>query len=136
MDVSAINNASSLEWSILIPQLGVGGIFFLSFMFLLKWFLKSHEKLLDSSKEERANYQTAIQGFLKSLEQINILSNEYHKQTTEAHNYQRTEHEKIIDGLNTVISNSKSQGECLEKIKSNLDEQGKVLVRINGYKHD
>lgn len=136
MDATTVSSVSNLEWSTLIPQLGVRGIFFLSFMFLLKWFLKSHEKLLDNSKEERANYQTAIQGFLKSLEQMNILSNEYHKQTTEAHNYQRVEHEKIIDGLNTVISNSKSQGECLERIKSNLDEQGKVLVRINGYKHD
>jgi len=136
MDVSTASSVASVDWLTIISQVGFGGIIFGAFMFLLKWVLKTQEKILDNSKEERATSQSVVQGFLKTLEQINITSNEYHKQSTEAHAYQRAEHEKIMDGLNNVCVTTRQHAECLEKIKQNLDEQGKVLLRINGYKHD
>jgi hypothetical protein len=134
--ISALTAANEVQWNALIPQLGFGGVIFVAFMFLLKWVLKTQDKVLDNSKEERATSQLVVQGFLKTLEQMNIQSSESHKQVTEAHNYQRAEHEKLMESLSEVCFTSKQNSDCLEKIKNNLDEQGKVLVRINGFKHD
>ena len=134
--MSAITAANDIQWNALIPQLGFGGVIFVAFMFLLKWVLKTQDKVLDNSKEERVTNQLVVQGFLKQLEQMNIQSSESHKQTTEAHNYQRGEHEKFMDEMSNVIFMTKQNSDCLIKIKDNLDEQGKVLLRINGYKHD
>jgi len=131
---TTVSNAA-VEWGTLIPQLGFGGVVFVAFMFLLKWVLKTQEKILDNSKQERDTSQSVVQGFLKTLEQMNIQFNESHKQVTEAHNYQRSEHEKMIESLNNVCMYTKQNSDCLEKIKDNLEEQGRVLVRINGTKN-
>lgn len=124
------------EWADLFTQLGFGSIIFVAFMFLLKWVLKTQEKILDNSKEERATSLIVVQGFLKTLEQISIQSNEFHKQVTEAHAYQRNEHEKMLEGLNNLCTNTQQNSICLNKIQDNLQEQGKILSRINGYQHD
>lgn len=130
------SNLVATEWATLIPQVGFGGIIFVAFMFLLRWVLKTQEIILTNAKDERAASQIVIQGYLKVLEQMSIQSNEFHKQVTEAHNYQRNEHEKMLEGLNNVCITTQQHRECLEKIKSNLEEQGKVLVRINGLRHE
>jgi len=130
------SQAVDVDWGTLIPQLGFGGVIFLAFMFLLKWVLKTQEKILDNAKEERASGQVVISGYLKAIEQMNVQSSEFHKQVTEAHSFQRHEHEKLIEGINNVCMIAKQNSEVLNKIKENLDEQGKVLARINGYKHD
>jgi len=139
--VDGISTAQSLpslsqEWTILIPQLGFGGVIFTAFMFLLKWVLKTQEKILDNSKEERVGTHLVQQGFLKTLEQLNIQSCEFHKQVQDSHSFQRSEHDKMLDGLNNICIVTKQHAECLDKIQRNLDEQGRVLVRINGYKHE
>lgn len=133
---ATVTQVSSADWATLIPQIGFGGVIFTAFMFLLKWVLKTQEKILDNSKEERVTSQSVVQGFLKTLEQMNIQFSESHKQTAEAHNYQRTEHDKMLEGLNNVCLVTKQHADCLEKIKDNLDEQGKILVRINGFKKE
>jgi len=132
--VTTISNGTELMK--IIPQLGVGGLFFVAFMFLLKWVLKTQEKILDSSKEERCTSQTVIQGFLKILEQMSMQITENQKQVTEAHNYQRAEHQKMIEELNMICLISQQHENCLEKVKDNLEEQGRVLARINGLKRE
>lgn len=127
---------TSGEIPYLITQYGLGGLIFAAFMFLLKWVLKQQEKILDGSKDERMQSQTVIQGYQKTLDQMNIQSGEFHKQVTEAHNYQRNEHEKMLEGLNNVCLVTRQHADCLTKIKDNLDEQGKALARINGYQHN
>lgn len=135
MDPTSTNIVNN-EIGVLIHQLGFGGLIFTAFMFLLKWVLKTQEKILDNAREERVSAQKVNEGYLKTIEQINIQSGEFHKQVTEAHNYQRTEHEKILEGLNKACLMNQQYGDCLEKIKDSLVEQGRVMARINGYKKE
>ncbi len=119
----------------LFKNYGFTSLFFIAFMFLLKWVLKTQEKILDTAKEERAYSQMVIQGFLKTIEQMNIQSNEFHRQVTEAHSYQRNEHNKVIEGLSNITAITQKYTSCLENIKCNLEEQYKILLHINEYKH-
>jgi len=135
MDPTAVTTVG-IDWVTLIPQVGFGGIIFAAFMFLLKWVLKTQEKILDNSKEERDASQSVIQGYLKALEQMNVQVSDNHKQVTEAHGYQRAEHEKMLQGLDNVCFISEQNAKCLEKIKDNLEEQGKALARINGIRSE
>ena len=118
----------------IITQFGFAGLIFIAFMFLLKWVLKTQEKILTDAKEERASWQTVMNNFQKNIETTSVQASEFHKQVTEAHSYQREEHNKILEGLNNVCNGIKGHTDCLDKMKENLEEQGKTLARINGYK--
>lgn len=135
--------ASGMPVGDIITQFGFAGLIFIAFMFLLKWVLKHQDnilasqlKILDDSKTERANWQTIMIGYQKTIEQTSAQASEFHKQVTEAHNYQREEHAKTLEGLNTLCITVRESKDCLNQIKENLGEQGKVLARINGFKNE
>ena len=136
MDPTTAIQATHVDWGTVISQLGFGGVIFAAFMVLLRWVLRTQEKILDSSREERVTAQLVNHGYLKSIEQMNIQSSEFHKQVTDAHTFQRSEHEKMLEGLNKVCIINQQHSDCLEKVKENLEEQGKALLRINGFKKE
>ena len=126
----------SSDWPQFLEQFGAASLIFAAFMFLLRWVLKTQDKILDDAKEERKLSQDVMISYQKTLEQMNMQAGELHRQVTEAHAYQRSEHEKMIEGISSICTLSQQHGKCLEQITHNLDEQGKILLRINGDKHD
>lgn len=117
----------------ILTQFGIAGLLFVAFMFLLKWVLKTQDKILADAKEERTTWQNVISNYQAAITQISVQSSEFHKQVSDAHTFQRGEHEKIINGLNTVCINAQKHTDVLDQIKENLEEQGQVLLRINGH---
>ncbi len=71
----------------------------------------------------------------KVIDDMTSQSREFQNQVRDAHNYQREEHKEQIKVLNQIDTNAQARGRALEKICGNLEEQGKVLTRINGEKH-
>lgn len=125
-----------IEIGKIITQFGFSGLIFAAFMVLLKWVLKQQEKILENAKEERITSQKMIQSFQISIEQLSTSNKESHSAMAEANKYQREEHIKMMEGLNDICNVSSSNAKCVEKVKENLEEQGRILTRINGYKKE
>ena len=100
------------EWT-WIKDLGVAGLIFIPFLFLLRWVLAEMKLILEREFTERNQWAGIIRGFQDSINEHTAQAKIFSEGVVEAHRFQRAEHEKMID---------------------NLDEQGKVLARINGYK--
>ncbi len=97
--------------------------------------LKTNDKTLQMAMDAQEKWQKAIDGTTAAIAQIR-------EETKSAHGYQREEHLKIVDNqmkitqhLAVMNENAEKRGDVLGKICDNLDEQGKVLTRINGEKH-
>lgn len=123
----------------ILTQFGVAGLIFLAFMFLLKWVLKTQDriienqvKVLEAADRERIAWQLVISTLKDSIIQYNtnlteraIEFREAGKVAREQHNKQLEQHQLQIDALDTL-------NKVLEQCRNNLEEQGKVLARING----
>jgi hypothetical protein len=125
-----------LEIGKIITQFGFAGLIFVAFMFLLKWVLKQQETILEDSKAEREISNKTIQTFQISIAELSATNKDSHDAIGEAHKYQRDEHIKMMEGLNNITNAATNNTNCLEKIKENLQEQGNILVRINGFKKE
>ncbi len=94
----------------IIGKYGVGALVIIvlcviSFL-IIRHILKQSDKILDSAMVANEKWQ-------KAIDEHTAQAREFHNVVNQAHEYQRKEHERMI---------------------TNLDEQAKILVRINGYK--
>lgn len=104
-----------MNWLTLFKEFGLigvifGAIFTLLF-FIVKWTLSTTKDILNQAASERKVWQEIVVKLNSTMDNQVLRAQEFYNQTNEAHKYQRSEHEKMID---------------------NLQEQGKVLARING----
>ena len=90
----------------------IGTLFFILWRMLV-WVMKWVDKQSEQHNAERTVWAKVLENLNQSILLHNQGSIEARRTTEEAHKFQRTEHEKMIN---------------------NLDEQAKVLARINGYK--
>lgn len=107
-----------MELAALVKEFGLGialsiGIF-MAFFYLLKWVLKTQEKILDHAAEERKSWQLLFDKNNRAIDEHIIQSRTAHETTSEAHKFQREEHSKLAEQLNEITS---------------------ALGRINGFKH-
>jgi hypothetical protein len=119
----------------LVTQFGVAGLIFIAFMFLLKWVLKTQDKILTDAKEERGTHLELLRGFTRILETIMATSQNFQQQVTEAHGYQRAEHKEIMENQTKTCANLIELNKTCEELLDGAREQSKILMRINGEKH-
>jgi hypothetical protein len=131
----------------LITQFGVAGLIFAAFMFLLKWVLKTQDRILSDAKEERLVAIENMRIFQKNIEQINENWRKEQEQSNQYIDHARAEHNKIMESTTNacnhliefrkeMIDVNDARRREHERIIANLDEQTKILVRINGFKHE
>lgn len=127
----------------LISELGVtavvvGAVLFASWK-LLNWGKAIVDNAMTQLERERDRSAEVYSKMSKAIDEHTAQAREFHVEVRNAHVYQREEHCKLIDGMSSVCSEIKICGENTqrehERIIENLDEQHKVLLRINGEKH-
>ena len=96
---------------------------------IVKHVLKSQDKILDMATIQN-------EGWMKAIGEHSSQAREFHSSVIEAHKYQREEHKDANDKLIQQVTMTISMLKLIEKISNNLDEQGKTLLRINGYTHE
>lgn len=89
---------------------------------LLSWGKSIVDSVMEQAKQERVKFTEAIDKLNRSIENHSNDATYRHQIVNDAHSFQREEHMKMIESLGKLIANS--------------EEQGKVLLRINGYKHE
>jgi len=151
-----------------VDKFGFGILMFVLLVMVIGYILRQQAKILADANKERENWQKIIelerQATIDSMSQItralethNSRAKEYHKQIRDAHNFQREEHIKIMDGLNRVVETlgvMKAQMEsnferfkmehknrenesgqvlaALRELTKNCQEHTRTLARING----
>jgi len=131
----------------LISQFGIAGLMFGGFMFLLKWVLKLKEKILADAKEERTNFLEIIRNFQRSMDKVNELWSQEQTQSDQYIEHARREHQKMIEVATQcckeMVEFRKENAERAilfrqehDKMIAHLEEQYKVLLKINGEKHE
>lgn len=132
----------SVNWEI-VGQWGFGLLFFVAFMFLLKWVLKTQSEILKNAKEEREQWQKVISKFNSELEAHSSDAREYHRQVAEAHRYQREEHKDMIGVLGAIkngieigqVHRSEEHQTIIDtsrQLMTNCVECSKAIARIGG----
>ena len=112
---------------------------------LLKWGKDLVDKSMVQLEAERVRGAATYDKMSKALDEHTAQAKEFHAEVRNAHVYQREEHNKIIEGITVICAemrqcSEKSQWEATarqkehEKIIANLEEQYKVLLRMNGEK--
>jgi len=93
---------------------------FLLVMFV-KFFLSQWDKILmretdilKCAREERQQFQVTLDGYLSTLKEHSTDARNRYKSTDEAHRYQREEHIKMTETLNTMCANIKLGNQSLE----------------------
>jgi hypothetical protein len=81
--------------------------------------MAQQEAILKQHAVERMTYATMWENMSSSLNNHSAASQSFHESVCQAHNYQREEHAKIMEGL--------------MKVNAGLDQTEKALGRINGY---
>lgn len=130
----------------LTAQFGFAGLIFLAFMFLLRTTLKLKEKILNDAKEERIQWVALIQQFQKTLDTQGSDYRQYMLTITGAFNRFQDDHKTMFEIMEQCCLGLKElrkqfDDACInrqhehERMIDILDEQQKVLARINGYKH-
>jgi HSP90 family molecular chaperone len=99
----------------LFRDIGIVAVVAMPLFFLIKWIAEEFKADLKRSADERAKWQEIINGFQRELQAHTLNAASFHEQVTEAHRFQREEHEKLM---------------------SQMDEVSKTLLRINGYKDE
>jgi len=95
---------------------------------VVKHVLKAQDKILDMAT-------TQNEGWMRAIEEHSSQAREFHSSVIEAHKYQREEHKETNDKLIEQAVVTADMLKLIEKISTNLEEQGKTLLRINGYTH-
>jgi len=96
---------------------------------VVKHVLKSQDKILDMATVQNEGWQ-------KAITEHTAQSKQFHDSVVEAHKYQRDEHKEANGKLIEQSVTTANMLKLIEKISTNLDEQGKILLRINGYTHE
>lgn len=91
------------------------GAIILLLWFIVKWVLEHTKELLAQQAKERECWATIIEKHNEALQKIVSSIDKHDEKAEERGRYVRSEHEKMM---------------------SNLEEQGKVLARINGFKKE
>jgi hypothetical protein len=88
-----------LSW---IEKLGMTGLIFVPFFFLLKWVLAEVSKILIREHEERKAWSDIIKGFQECINEHTASAKTFHDQVSEAHKFQREEHKEMIMALGRI----------------------------------
>ena len=108
----------------------VGLIFVVGFLgWLIRYILRTNEKREQKLSEFLTNDLRHL------TEGLNILTTNitnFSNSTNEAQKYQREEHNKIIENSLNICSTLKNNTDCLDKVRENIEEQTKILAKING----
>jgi len=110
MDIESISKV--------IANFGFGTIAMAAILFaawkLLEWGKGIVDTAMQQVETERIRSAEVYKKFSEAIEEHTSQAREFHMEVKNAHGYQREEHTKMIE---------------------NLDEQYKILLRINGEKH-
>lgn len=79
----------------------IGILFFILWRILI-WVMKWVDKQADQHQKERADWLAIMNGVKSSIDLHNQSSMEARRQQSEAHEYQRKEHEKMIETLSRI----------------------------------
>lgn len=96
----------------------VGGNIFLLFL-VVKWTLATTRDILNQAAKERESW-------VKALTDHTIQAQRFHDSITEAHNYQRQEHQKLAE-------NQANGSQSIALVCQALGQVESALGRINGY---
>jgi len=133
-----------------ISELGFGAVAMSAVIFaswkLMVWGKDIVDKAMVQLERERERSSEVYTKLSRAIDDHTSQAKEFHMEVRNAHGYQRDEHNKIMDGVVTVCSelkrcsdqqqdNADQRQKEHEKMITNLDEQYKVLLRINGEKH-
>ncbi|MFC1709711.1 hypothetical protein ACFL2J_06630 [Candidatus Omnitrophota bacterium] len=152
----------------LVDQYGIGValtiVVSVIMVMLIKFVLKqwtvimvSQQGILDQAAKERQGFQSIQDGYLSTLKDMAGEIRHKFKETGDAHRYQRDEHFKMMENMNTMCINiklgqktlenavegfkmshisrgkeSEIQIKALETLTKNCDETCKALVKMNG----
>ena len=102
----------------IISQLGFGAVAMGAILYaawkLLQWGKEIVDNAMKQVESERIRSAEIYTKFAAAIDEHTAQAREFHIEVRNVHQYQREEHCKMIE---------------------NLEEQGKVLLRINGEKH-
>lgn len=129
-----------------VGKYGIGALVILVLCFIsykiIKHLLMQSDRILESSIIAQEKWQ-------KAIDDHTIQAREFHQQVSDAHKFQREEHNVMMKSLEENcraivefrlnIENFNKDHEASQRISQkicdNLDEQKAILVRINGFKH-
>lgn len=94
--------------------------------FIIRHMLCQSDKILKMAMDMNEKWQ-------KVIGEHTSQNKSSQERADEAHRYQREEHREMITTLTNINSDAQVKQKALEKICDNLDEQGKVLARMNGH---
>lgn len=86
-----------------LMQFGVGSLFFIAFLILLRWVLNQQSKIMDTHNKEREQWQEIFRTVNETMKDKMVESKSFYEQSKEADRYQRAEHERIMTGLTETI---------------------------------
>jgi hypothetical protein len=126
-----------------ISELGFGAVAMGAVLFaawkLLNWGKGIVDNAMAQLERERDRSAEVYNKLSHAIDEHTTQAKEFHNEVRTAHGYQREEHNKLIDGMTSMCGEIKRCSENTQKeherMITNLDEQAKVLLRINGEKH-
>jgi len=122
-----------------------GWIFlFIIVMFMLRWVFKNQEHLISLANEQNEKWQKVIESHSNNAKEFHTKVSKDHESIKKGYDYQREEHNKMLEGLKEVTEGMKSEQERFyiqhrqrneehKKMIESLDEINSCLGRINGY---
>jgi hypothetical protein len=85
-----------------VKDLGFG-VGFMALCFIIVFYiLKQQKEILQQAKEERAVFLYTIERFTKAIEDHTAQAREFHNNVTEAHKFQREEHQEMEKAQNSI----------------------------------
>ena len=118
-----------------IAVVAVGSIIFMSWK-LLQWGKQIVDGVLVQMAKQNEAWQATVDRATSALDEHSRTAGIFHNGVVDAHKYQREEHKEANDKLTKQGVVADNMLKLIEKISINLDEQSKVLSRINGYTHE
>lgn len=83
-------------------QYGIAGLILFVLGAVLRWVFKTMDRIITNSQEERKNWQSLVKSWQDALTEHTASAKEFHKQVTEAHAFQKKEHESMLGMLNKI----------------------------------
>jgi uncharacterized coiled-coil DUF342 family protein len=113
---------------------------------LLNWGKSIVDNAMQQVETERARSAEVFFKLSAAIDEHTTQAKEFHMDVKNAHNYQRDEHSKIMTSCIAICDELRRAAEKMsyettqrqkehEKMIFNLEEQAKVLLRINGERH-
>lgn len=89
------------EWA-WVKELGIAGLIFVPFFFLLRWLLQEVKLILERETAERNLWAAIIRGFQDNISEHTLQAKVFHESVIEAHRFQREEHKEMIITLGRI----------------------------------